>query len=70
MGKLPKPWEIKLDGVRADRGWDWSTNSREIGVAKKIRFSMMSRSEVYVALAETKEKNPRRINCVYAGWGN
>ena len=37
MGKLPKPWEIKLDGVRADRGWDWSTNSREIDVAKKRR---------------------------------
>ena len=70
MGRVQETWEIKLNGVRYDRGFDWSLNSKELGATKRIRLSIMSEGEVYVALAETKEKQPRRINCVYGGWGN
>ena len=70
MGKVPETWEIKLNGYGSDSYFDWSINSREIGAAKKIRLSIMAGYEVYVALAETKEPKPRRINYVYGGWSN
>ena len=61
---------INLDGYGDDQGFDWSTHAKEIGDASKIRLSIKSHSEVYVALAETNESMPRRINYIYAGWGN
>ena len=69
-GKLPEKWDVTTPGGYGDSGFDWSKHSRELFAAKKIRLSMMARCEVFVALAETNERKPRRINCVYGGWRN
>ena len=42
-------------------GFDWSTYSKEIGNAKKIRMSIQSEGSAVIAFAETKEANPNRI---------
>ena len=54
-------WNVETKGDFGQPGFDWSTLSRKIGNATKVRISIQAKGSAMVAFAESKEACPKRI---------